>query len=70
MPPEELDQYQIKGHQTYHRHFDNGIVLVNPSMETDESIQFERTYIDPRNGSKVRSVEIPPHSGKILLIDF
>lgn len=70
VPPEKLEEYRVKGYQTYRRRFENGIVLVNPTTEIDGPLTLERTFIDPRKGAQVRSVEMPPHSGKILLIDF
>ncbi len=65
--PEDLEGYQIKGHVSYRRNFGNGIVLVNPTEQMDKPLQLERAYVDPRTGKTVRSLELGPHTGIILL---
>lgn len=65
--PENLEDYRIGGHQSYLRKFENGIVLVNPTLDADESIKLDKAYVDPRTGKTVRSITMAPHSGTILL---
>lgn len=65
--PEDLEKYQVDGHLSYLRKFENGIVLVNPTEEMDKPMRLRGVYLDPRTGEQVRSIRMAPHSGKILL---
>jgi uncharacterized sulfatase len=67
---ENLETYRIENYRSYMRHFENGIVLVNPTNEDDGHIKLNRTYIDPRNGKKVDSIHMDSHTGRILLDDY
>jgi len=66
--PANLDAYRKQGQELYLRHFENGIVVVNPTNET-HTRTLNNTYTDPRNGLRVKTIEMPPHSGLILLKD-
>lgn len=64
--PEHFEDYRKKGQELYLRHFENGIVMVNPTNE-DQTRTLNNTYADPRNGSMVKTITMPPHTGRILL---
>jgi hypothetical protein len=65
--PENIDDYRKAGQELYLRHFTNGIVIVNPTLEV-QGRTLKGTYTDPRNGEIVTgSITMPPHSGWILL---
>jgi hypothetical protein len=66
--PGSIEEYKIKGRQTYQRHFSNGLVLVNPSDADDKVIALDGKYLDPASGKKVTVVEMKAHTGKILLL--
>ncbi len=66
----ELEGYRAAGHVSYWRRFSNGLVIVNPSGGSDNGIVIDPPLIDPATGKKVRSVDLPANSGKMLLGEF
>jgi len=72
---QDFDQYQLPGHITYCREFENGFVFVNLSSYYKDRLEFGRVdklpaaLIDPDRGELVHELEIAPHTGKILLKD-
>lgn len=63
----ELDDYRVPDHISYMRKFENGLIVVNPTPKGDNGIAIEPPLLDPKTGKKVRSVDMPPNSGRILL---
>lgn len=70
---QDFDQYQLTGHVTYCREFENGFVFVNLSSNDRDQLEFGRVtklpyaLVDPDSGEVIRELEIGPHTGKILL---
>ncbi|KOO23116.1 putative galacturonosyltransferase 3-like protein [Chrysochromulina tobinii] len=64
-----LEHYQVKGHSTYLRRFERGVVLYNPSATLDRAVPIGGAYTDPWDGacSKVRSWTIGANSGMVLV---
>jgi hypothetical protein len=54
------------GTNTYHRTFEGGMALVNPSTATDATVLLGGTYYDSE-GVAVTSVAMGPDTGKLLL---
>ncbi|MFB0525424.1 MAG: hypothetical protein ACETVZ_07765, partial [Phycisphaerae bacterium] len=73
---QDFDQYQLPGHVTYCREFENGFVFVNLSSDDRDRLQFSRIdklpagLIDPDSEELVHELEVGPHTGKILLKDM
>jgi len=70
---QDFDRYQLPGHVTYCREFENGFVLVNLSSNDRDQLEFGRiamlpsALVDPDSGEVINELEIGPHTGKILL---
>eukprot|EP01084_Bolivina_argentea_P250232 419185_1 len=62
-----VDQYQIKGHISYQRMFEGGIVVVNPNNISDWNITLSKTYIDPTTNKSVNKLDMNPYVAYILL---
>eukprot|EP01084_Bolivina_argentea_P273327 465558_1 len=64
-----VSEYQIKGHCSYWRVFENGIILVNPQLnETDYNINLNKSYINPKNNKTMQyNITLQSLSGLILL---
>ena len=64
-----LEHYQVKGHSTYLRRFERGVVLYNPSATLDRAVPIGGAYTDPWDGAcaKVRSWTIGANSGMVLV---
>ncbi len=70
---QDFDQYQLTGHVTYCREFENGFVFVNLSSNDSDQLKFGRVaklpyaLLDPDSREVIRELEMGPHTGKILL---
>mgnify|MGYP003579744367 FL=1 len=64
--PENILNYQPKGHVIFMRHFDNGLALVNPTNQSD-AIKFGTSYYDPDTRQTINSITMAPQTGKVLL---
>lgn len=63
----ELEAYRVPGRVSYWRKFSKGLVIVNPSENVDRAIAIDPPLFDPATGRKVRSVDLAPKNGRILL---
>eukprot|EP01084_Bolivina_argentea_P200324 342563_1 len=63
-----IDDYLINKHVSYSRIFDNGIVIVNPTNDTDQNIKLTQQYIDPNTNKTVDQITLYSHTASILLI--
>ena len=65
--PEDLDSYQIAGHETYVRKFQKGLVLVNPSGTEDTDVPLGGECTDPVTNERMTTVTMAAQTGRILL---
>jgi hypothetical protein len=63
-----INAYRPTGHRTYMRHFQNGLVLVNPTYQIDTPITLDQAYLDPDTNQMIQSISMGALSGKILLL--
>jgi hypothetical protein len=65
--------YQVPGRGVFVRRFENGIVLVNPSVEAENSIDlspFGGPFVNPATGANnLDRISLGPRTGSILLYD-
>ncbi|MCX7012829.1 MAG: hypothetical protein NTW86_09775 [Candidatus Sumerlaeota bacterium] len=62
-----IEQYVPSGHASYVRRFAKGIVLVNPGTAADQGIALGGSYVDPNTNEAFTTIELAPHSARILL---
>ncbi len=64
-----LEHYQVKGHSTYLRRFERGVVLYNPDERLDRAVPLGGAYTDPWDGACawVRSWTLGANSGMVLV---
>eukprot|EP00052_Salpingoeca_macrocollata_P015038 m.119195 g.119195 ORF g.119195 m.119195 type:complete len:538 (+) comp19530_c1_seq3:36-1649(+) len=55
------------GHVSYVRHFEQGVVAVNPTVHEDRGVPLGGTFVDPETGTAHDAVTLPDHTGLILL---
>ena len=69
--PEDFMKYNIEGTDIYARKFENGIVLVNPSEKISSKLRLKtisaQTMYNPESGQTVKSVQLKPRTGLMLL---
>jgi hypothetical protein len=51
----------------YRQRFEQGTVVVNPGLKTPAALPLDREHYDPESGRWLRSVDLPPRSGRLLL---
>jgi len=70
---QNFDEYQLPGHVTYCREFENGFVFVNVSSNDTDHLEFGHiaklpsALVDPDSSEVIHELGIGPHTGKILL---
>jgi hypothetical protein len=64
---DEVEKLRVPGHAAFQRRWTGGIVLVNPTEKSDQSIELESGYSDPETGEAIRQIQLGPHEARILL---
>ena len=66
---QNVSEYQVAGHSSYLRPFSGGIVVVNPSNQTDSQLDLGGSFYDPVSKKKTSTLVPEAQTGHILVKD-
>jgi hypothetical protein len=52
----------------YRRRFEKGMVVVNPDLKQPATLALEHEHFEPESGRWLQEVELPPRTGRLLLL--
>ena len=63
---QDVEKYKLNGHESYQREFTKGVVILNPSMNDDNMISFNKKYYDVFNDQYVNNVTVKSQTAYML----